>query len=176
MTAAERQQRRRDKLAALKPVPEQPPPARDTREDAWDEACDTLQLMLEDYRVWLARTPAPATALHAADLPRLAAQVMTLAMTTFPSYFGDEWHDPDAAPLSREGTGLDNRTLRQQLFAVDTVRDPDNFQRTPDEDANALAWWSRLPIDSRASWQRLARSTDPLDVWYTFHEQLNRIR
>jgi hypothetical protein len=175
LTAAERQQRRRDKIAALKPPPAPAAADRLTRQEAWDEACDTLQEMLEHYRVWLALTPAPAGSLRSLDLPRLAAQALTLGLVAFPPYFADDWHRPDDPPPSTAGTGLDPRSLREQLFAADPTPDPDRFPRTAAEDSRALAWWSRIPEDARSTWLRLARSADPLDVWYLFRDQLSRL-
>jgi hypothetical protein len=96
-------------------------------------------------------------------------------MVTFPPYFGDEWHCPDDAPLPKAGTGVDTRTLREQLFSAAPAEDADRFPRTPEEDARGLAWWARIPPDSRETWLRLARSAAPLDVWYLFHDQLSRI-
>jgi hypothetical protein len=176
LTAAERQRRRRARIAAQRPTPiATPAEDRFTRQDAWDDACDTLQLMLEDYRTWRATTPTPADALAIHHLPRLAAQALTLAMVTFPAYFGDEWHFPDDAPLPKEGTALDARTLREQLFSAEPAADADPFPRTPEEDARGLAWWNRIPPDSRETWLRLARSAEPLDVWYLFHAQLAKL-
>jgi hypothetical protein len=53
LTAAERQQRRRDKLAAERPARDNailsPIETRQTRQEAWDEACDRLDHLLETY-------------------------------------------------------------------------------------------------------------------------------
>jgi hypothetical protein len=179
LTAAERQQRRRDKLAAERPAPDQMAPIEDryTRQEAWDDACDTLQMLIEDYRTWRATTPAPAAALRVQDLPRLAAQTLTLAMISFPHPFGQDWHFPEAPPLSKAGTGIDNRTLREQLFAADAAEpDRDNFPRSAEDDATAKAWWARLPPDARATWKNVARASDPLDVWYILKDVLKSIR
>jgi hypothetical protein len=182
MTPAERQQRRRDKLAALRPAEDEaaiasPLEDRYTRQEAWDDACETIQAMLEAYRVWRATTPAPAAAEpRLLDLHRLAALALTLAMVGFPDAFALDWHFPEDEP-STAGAGLDPRTLREQLFSADPASlDPDNFPRTEEDNARALDWWSRIPPEARTTWQRAARSEDPLDVWYVCQQQLRRIR
>lgn len=176
MTPAERQRRRRAKLAAMRPaetVLTSPLEDRSTRQEAWDEATETLQDLLEGYRIWRALTPAPAGAEpRLLDLHRLAALSLTLAMVSFPLAFAEEWHFPDDPPPPKDGTGLDPRSLRGQLLAVDPAAlDPDNFPRTLEDDTRALEWWSRIPLDARSTWQRMARSDDPLDVWYIVKKQ-----
>jgi hypothetical protein len=182
MTPAERQRRRRARLAALRedqaPTITLPLAERLTRQEAWDEACETIQDLLETYRVWRATTPAPiGTEPRLLDLHRLAALALSLAVLSFPDAFGAEWHFPDDPTPSKEGTGLDQRSLRQQLFAVDPPSlDPDNFPRTAEDDARALDWWNRLPPDARSTWQNAARAKDPLDVWYILRGGLDAIR
>jgi len=186
MTPAERQRRRRARLAALReadkqnqaPAITQPLGERLTRQEAWDEACETIQDLLETYRVWRATTPAPSGAEpRLLDLHRLAGVALSLAMLRFPDAFGAEWHFPDEPTPSKDGTGLDPRALREQLFAADPPSlDPDNFPRTAEDDARALDWWNRLPPDARSTWQNAAQAEDPCDVWYIVRGRLDAIR
>ena len=182
LTPAERQQRRRAKLAALRPPIQRaddlaaPMPGmatRQTRQEAWDEATETLQRLIEDHRTWRALNSVPVGSLRILDLPALAAQALTLAMIQFPDEFGTDWYFPDDEPLPKEGTGLDPRTLREQLFSGDpAMPDPDNFPRSDEQDAAGQAWWSRIPLDARSTWLRTVHSTDPLDVWYALRHLL----
>jgi hypothetical protein len=186
MTPAERQRRRRARLAAVRDAEEQaqaptitlPLAERLTRQEAWDEACETIQVMLETYRVWRATTPAPLAAEpRLLDLHRLAGVALSLAVLSFPDAFGAEWHFPDEPTPSKDGTGLDRRSLREQLFAADPPSlDPDNFPRTAEDDVRALDWWNRLPPDARSTWQNAVRAEDPRDVWYVVRGRLGAIR
>jgi hypothetical protein len=172
MTPAERQRRRRARLAALRTPPDEavityPLADHYTRQEAWDDACETLQVLLETYRVWRATTPAPRDAEpRLLDLHRLASLALTLTLVEFPLMFGQDWHFPDAPPPAKDGIGLDPRSLRQQLFAAEISTDPDRFPRTPEDDKRAREWWDRLPPEARPTWQNAARAEDPLDVWY----------
>jgi hypothetical protein len=73
LTPAERQQRRRDKLAAARPPQAadiaSPIETRLTRQEAWDKACDQLDNLLETYRAWRLHTPAPGDASAAPRCP-----------------------------------------------------------------------------------------------------------
>jgi hypothetical protein len=172
LTPAERQARRRAKiaaeLAAQHPGQTIVRDGRESHQQAWDAACEELEHQLELYRAYLALHPVQAKALRPLDLPRLAAMTLTLSLIQFATSFGDDVY-LSSRPLADPAiTGLDPHTLRQRLLADDPPPEPDRFPRTPADDASALAWWSRIPPDAQASWLSLARSTDPLDVWYMF--------
>ena len=176
MTPAERQQRRRDKLAALRPPAgptlADPLETRKTRQETWDSACETLQIMLETYRHWRALTPAPAAALRPVDLPRLSAQALTLALVSFPDPFAQDWDWPiEPAPAGR----LDPRTLIEQLVSDQPGTDVDAFPRTAEDDAAGRAWWQRIPEDARSTWISMARSADPADIWHIVRRRMTSI-
>lgn len=178
LTDAERQRRRRAKVAAARPQPPDEPAfafpieTRLTRQETWDAGCQTLQRLIEGYRIFRANQAAPAAALRAADLPALTALVQTLAVTSFPHHYGQEWDLPGVAEVENTNPDLDARSLRQQFFSGASTPDPDPRPRTPEEDARGLEWWHRIPPDARPIWMEMADSADPLDIWYILHKQL----
>ena len=179
MTPAQRQQRRRDKLAAARPPKASQVPApietRKTRQEAWDTACEQLDHLLETYRAWKLHTAAPGDSLSTAALPGLASQVLNLSLTTFPPGFGQEWYfAPGEDPIPAEDRPpLPSRSLRElALGAQRAAEDPDEPRRTAEQDAAARAWWGRLNPDQRANWQAMANCAEPEDVYHVMREAI----
>jgi hypothetical protein len=182
MTPAQRQQRRRDKLAAARPPKASPVPSpletRQTRQEAWDTACERLDHLLETYRAWKLHTAAPGEALSTAALPGLASQVLALTLTTFPPDFAQEWYfAPGEDPVAAEDRPpLPLRSLRElALGAQRAAEDPDEPRRTAGQDAAARAWWERLNPDQRANWQAMANCAEPEDVYHVMRAVIQTI-
>jgi len=183
LTPAQRQQRRRDKLAAARPPPAgdipSPIETRLTRQEAWDTACEQLDHLLETYRAWKLRTAAPDDALSTAALPGLANQVLALTLTTFPPDFAQQWYfAPGEDPVpAADRPPLPARSLRElALGAQRTAEDPAEPSRTAAQDAAARAWWDRLNPDQRANWQAMANCAGPEDVYHVMRAVIQTIR
>jgi len=183
LTPAQRQQRRRDKLAAARPAQADAIPSpietRLTRQETWDTACEQLDHLLETYRAWKLQTAASGDALSTAALPGLANQILTLTLTTFPPAFGQEWYfapgeDPTAAAARPPMLA---RSLRElALGAQRTAEDPAEPRRTAAQDAAARAWWDRLNPDQQANWRAMASCAEPEDVYHVMRSVIQTIR
>ncbi len=180
LTPAERQQRRRNKLAALRPpdAPEllHPLADRQTRQEAWDDACETLEDLLETYRRWRLSTPTPHDALSSAALPSLAGLIQALTMVSLPAPFAGSWHLPGLDTHEAEQlAAVPGRTLRERFFGADPTPEPDEPRRTPEQDEKARAWWARLPEAAQETWRGAAHCTEPEDVFHVLHRVLKSI-
>jgi hypothetical protein len=177
LTPAERQQRRRDKLAAARPPREDailsPIETRMTRQEAWDEACDRLNTILETYRAWKLVNPTPAGDLSAAALPGLASQVLTLTLTTLALDWGCEWYfPPDQDPVA-DRPPMPARSLRELALGAPRLNEENEPRSTPEQDARARAWWTGMKADQRGNWQRMANCTEPEDVYHVLREMID---
>jgi len=182
LTPAQRQQRRRDKLAAARPPQAggilSPIETRLTRQETWDTACERLDHLLETYRAWKLQAAAPGDALSTAALPGLASQVLTLTLTTFPSDFGQEWYfAPGEDPVpAAERPPLPTRSLRElALGAQRTAEDPAEPRRTAAQDEAARVWWDRMNPDQRTNWQAMANCAEPEDVYHVMRTVIQSI-
>ncbi len=150
LTPAERQQRRRDKLAAAHPpradAIRSPIETRMTRQEAWDEACDRLASLLETYRAWKLVTPTAAEDLSTAALPGLASQVLTLSLTTLALDWGSGWYLP-----ARPGPG------RRPAAAAGPLAARTGARRAPAERRKRAAQHAR----TRRPGARLVGRNDP---------------
>ena len=183
LTPAQRQQRRRDKLAAARPpkaddIPS-PIETRLTRQETWDTACEQIDHLLETYRAWKLQTATSGDALSTAALPGLANQILTLTLTTFPPAFGQEWYfapDEDPTPAATRPP-LPARSLRElALGAQRTAEDPAEPRRTAAQDDAARAWWDRLNPDQQANWRAMASCAEPEDVYHVMRAVIQTIR
>jgi len=181
LTAAERQQRRRDKLAAERPARDDaitsPIETRQTRQEAWDEACDRLDHLLETYRAWKRISRTPEGELSTAALPGLAAQLLALTLTTLALDWGREWYFPPGTdPIAAvDRPPLPAPSLRALVFGAQRTEDPAEPRRSPAQDEAARAWWGRLDPDQRATWQRMANCGEPEDVYHVMCDVLAAI-
>jgi hypothetical protein len=181
LTPAERQQRRRDKLAAARPpagdVITSPIETRMTRQEAWDEACDRLDHLLETYRAWKLANRTPADELSAAALPGLASQILTLTLTTLALDFGREWYfapgqDPVAAA---DRPPMPARSLRELVLGAPRLGEENEPGRTPEQDAAARAWWAGMEPHQQANWRAMANCAEPEDVYHLMRDVIRTI-
>jgi len=186
LTPAQRQQRRRDKLAAERPARrparehDTGPPAatRQSRQEAWDTACDTLSELLESYRAWKLVTPTPAEDLGNAALPGLAGHVLTLTLTTLGLDFGREWFFGlgNDAVVRAVQPPTPTRSLRDLALGAPRLAEENEPARTAEQDAGARAWWAELNASQRFNWQRIANAVAPEDVYHVMRDAIDRMR
>lgn len=182
LTPAERQQRRRDKLAAERPpkadnIPS-PVETRLTRQEAWDTACDTLSEILESYRAWKLATPTPAEDLGAAALPGLASHILTLTLTTLGLDFGREWFFGlgNDALVRAVQPPTPTRSLRDLALGAPRLAEENEPARTAEQDAGARAWWAELNASQRFNWQSIANAIEPEDVYHVMRRAIDQMR
>jgi hypothetical protein len=177
LTPAERQQRRRDKLAAERPpraddIPS-PIETRMTRQEAWDEACDRLDTILETYRAWKLVTPTAAEDLSTAALPGLASQVLSLTLTTLAIDWGREWYFPPGQDPAAGRPPMPARSLRELALGAPRLNEENEPRSSPEQDARARAWWAEMNPGQRGNWQRMANCIEPEDVYHVLREMID---